>query len=116
MCPRFITPIFLHAGLVHIALNMLAQLFLSAQVLLFFFSFPAPTLLLLKAHPQMEREMGSAGFFILYFAAGIFGNVLGANFALLGQPSTGASGAIFGTVRTYLTPCLRLFLIATLSR
>ena len=64
----------------------------------------------------MEREMGSAGFFILYFAAGIFGNVLGANFALLGQPSTGASGAIFGTVRTYLTPCLRLFLIATLSR
>ena len=58
--------------------------------------------------------MGSVGFFILYFAAGIFGNVLGANFAyvlsylrddvcnrcssLLGSPSTGASGAIFGTV------------------
>jgi len=74
---RFITPIFLHAGLIHIALNMFAQLFVSAQV---------------------EREMGSAGFFLLYFAAGIFGNVLGANFSLLGAPSTGASGAIFGTV------------------
>ncbi|KAJ6509455.1 hypothetical protein C8R47DRAFT_26199 [Mycena vitilis] len=74
---RFITPIFLHAGFVHIILNMLAQLTVSAQV---------------------EREMGSGGFFITYFAAGIFGNVLGANFALVGRPSVGASGAIFGTV------------------
>ncbi|KAJ7103612.1 hypothetical protein B0H15DRAFT_875192 [Mycena belliarum] len=74
---RFITPIFLHAGIVHLLLNMLAQLTVSAQV---------------------EREMGSGGFFITYFAAGIFGNVLGANFALVGRPSVGASGAIFGTV------------------
>ncbi|KAJ7630858.1 rhomboid family-domain-containing protein [Roridomyces roridus] len=74
---RFITPIFLHAGFIHIILNMLAQLTVSAQV---------------------EREMGSVGFFLTYFAAGIFGNVLGANFALVGRPSVGASGAIFGTV------------------
>jgi len=74
---RFITPIFLHAGIIHILLNMIAQLTLSAQV---------------------EREMGSGGFIILYFAAGIFGNVLGGNFALVGIPSVGASGAIFGTV------------------
>jgi membrane associated rhomboid family serine protease len=74
---RFITPIFLHAGFVHILLNMLAQLTLSAQI---------------------EREMGSGGFLITYFAAGIFGNVLGANFALVGAPSLGASGAIFGTL------------------
>ncbi|KAH7104660.1 rhomboid-domain-containing protein [Auriculariales sp. MPI-PUGE-AT-0066] len=74
---RFITPIFLHAGIVHILLNMFAQFTLSAQI---------------------ERLMGSAGFFILYFAAGIFGNVLGANFALIGSPSIGASGAILGTV------------------
>jgi membrane associated rhomboid family serine protease len=93
MLCRFITPIFLHAGFVHILLNMLAQLIVSAQI---------------------EREMGSGGFFITYFAAGIFGlvnissftswylnfcrNVLGANFALVGSPSLGASGAIFGTV------------------
>lgn len=61
--------------------------------------------------------MGSGGFFLTYFAAGIFGcvglaylvpvviivdhltrNVLGGNFALVGLPSIGASGAIFGTV------------------
>jgi len=74
---RFIVPIFLHAGFIHILLNMFAQLSLSAQI---------------------EREMGSGGFFITYFAAGIFGNVLGGNFALVGAPSIGASGAIFGTL------------------
>jgi membrane associated rhomboid family serine protease len=74
---RFITPIFLHAGFVHILLNLFAQLFISAQI---------------------EREMGSGGFFLTYFAAGIFGNILGGNFALVGIPSVGASGAIFGTV------------------
>ncbi|KAH9064136.1 rhomboid family-domain-containing protein [Lactarius vividus] len=74
---RFITPIFLHAGFIHIALNMLAQLTAAAEI---------------------EREMGSGGFFILYFAAGIFGNVLGGNFSLVGVPSVGASGAIFGTL------------------
>lgn len=42
--------------------------------------------------------MGSGGFLITYFAAGIFGNVLGGNFALVGAPSIGASGAIFGTL------------------
>ncbi|KAE9408180.1 rhomboid-domain-containing protein [Gymnopus androsaceus JB14] len=73
---RFITPVFIHAGFIHIALNLIGQLTMSAQV---------------------EREMGSGGFFLLYFAAGIFGNVLGANFALVGIPSMGASGAIFGT-------------------
>ncbi|KAF9481031.1 rhomboid-domain-containing protein [Pholiota conissans] len=74
---RFITAIFLHAGFIHLLLNMLGQLTLSAQI---------------------EREMGSGGFLITYFAAGIFGNVLGGNFALVGIPSVGASGAIFGTV------------------
>jgi membrane associated rhomboid family serine protease len=74
---RFITPIFLHAGLIHFLLNMLAQLSLSAQI---------------------EREMGSGGFILTYMAAGIFGNVLGGNFSLVGIPSVGASGAIFGTV------------------
>lgn len=74
---RFITPICLHAGIIHLLLNMLAQVTLSAQV---------------------ERDMGSGGFLLTYFAAGIFGNVLGGNFSLVGVPSVGASGAIFGTV------------------
>lgn len=72
---RFVTPVFLHAGLVHILLNVLA---------------------LLTASADIEREMGSLGFLITYMAAGIFGNVLGGNFARPGIPSTGASGAIFG--------------------
>lgn len=58
--------------------------------------------------------MGSGGFFLTYFSAGIFGyagfvfhlrlvlmvdsNVLGGNFSLVGAPSMGASGAIFGTL------------------
>ncbi|RXW20632.1 hypothetical protein EST38_g5218 [Candolleomyces aberdarensis] len=74
---RFILPIFLHAGIIHLLLNMFAQLSLSAQI---------------------EREMGSGGFLLVYSAAGIFGNVLGGNFSLVGVPSVGASGAIFGTL------------------
>ncbi|KIY62902.1 rhomboid-domain-containing protein [Cylindrobasidium torrendii FP15055 ss-10] len=74
---RFITPIFIHAGFVHIALNLFAQLTLSAQI---------------------EREMGTGGFFFTFMAAGIFGNVFGGNFSLVGIPSVGASGAIFGTL------------------
>ncbi|KAG8905985.1 hypothetical protein FRB99_007842 [Tulasnella sp. 403] len=74
---RFITPVFLHAGIVHLLVNMFVQCTVGAQV---------------------EREMGSIGFAILYFSAGIFGNVLGGNFAMVGLPSVGASGAIFGTV------------------
>jgi membrane associated rhomboid family serine protease len=65
---RFITPIFLHAGFLHIALNMLAQLTAAAEV-----STHSDILLLVFHAFQIEREMGSAGFFILYFAAGIFG-------------------------------------------
>lgn len=64
---RFIVPIFLHAGLVHIAFNMLFQLRLGTD---------------------MEREIGHLRFAIVYFAAGIFGFVLGGNFAPNGQPST----------------------------
>lgn len=67
---RFITPIFLHAGFIHILLNIFAQLTLSAQVCFTLHS-------LLSGHHvlQIEREMGSGGFFITYFAAGIFGCV-----------------------------------------
>ncbi|KAF2140704.1 uncharacterized protein K452DRAFT_200449, partial [Aplosporella prunicola CBS 121167] len=74
---RFITPIFLHAGLIHIALNMLMQLTIGRD---------------------MELLIGSVRFALVYFASGIFGNVLGANYAANGMPSTGASGALFGLI------------------
>lgn len=63
---RFVVPIFLHAGLIHIAFNMLFQLRLGVD---------------------MEREIGPVRFAICYFATGIFGNVFGANFAPNGMPS-----------------------------
>ncbi|ORY90853.1 hypothetical protein BCR35DRAFT_274877 [Leucosporidium creatinivorum] len=82
---RFVLPIFLHAGIVHLLLNVLAQCFSSAQV---------------------ERQMGSLKFLILYIPSGIFGFILGDNFALVGQPSVGASGAIFGTHAAILVDLL----------
>ena len=45
---------------------------------------------------HVERMMGTPKFLVTFLAAGIFGFVLGSNFALVGQPSVGASGAIFG--------------------
>jgi len=74
---RFILPIFLHVGIIHILLNMLAQATLCSLV---------------------ERQVGTVAFTIIYFASGIFGNVLGGNFALIGLTSMGASGAIVGSV------------------
>ncbi|EEH04259.1 DHHC zinc finger membrane protein [Histoplasma capsulatum G186AR] len=72
---RFIVPIFLHAGLIHIGFNMMAQLTIGAD---------------------MERTIGWWRYAVVYFASGIFGFILGANFAPPGIPSTGASGSLFG--------------------
>lgn len=62
--------------------------------------------------------MGSGGFLLLYVAAGIFGNVLGGNFALVAAPSVGASGAIFGTVAViFKAKCIEnIFLIGDSCR
>lgn len=38
---------------------------------------------------------GSLPFLLIYIVGGIYGNVLGGSFALVGIPSAGASGAIF---------------------
>ncbi|KAF3914783.1 hypothetical protein ABW20_dc0101210 [Dactylellina cionopaga] len=78
---RFITPIFMHAGIIHIAFNLLIQLTLGSD---------------------MEREIGIVRFAIVYIASGIFGFVLGGNFARQGLPSVGASGALFGILALVL--------------
>lgn len=74
---RFIVPIFLHAGIIHIGFNLLLQLTLGRDV---------------------ERMIGSFRFALVYFASGIFGFVLGANISANGIVSTGCSGAIFGLI------------------
>src|ERR1700753_3725131 len=72
---RFIIPMFLHAGLIHIAFNLLLQLTMGRE---------------------MEKAIGSIRFAIVYFSSGIFGFVLGGNFAATAIASTGASGCLFG--------------------
>lgn len=82
---RFIVPIFLHAGIIHIGFNMLLQLTLGRDV---------------------ELLIGSIRFAILYFASGIFGFILGGNFAATGIASTGASGSLFGILAITLLDLL----------
>jgi membrane associated rhomboid family serine protease len=82
---RFITPIFLHAGLIHIIFNMLLQLTLGRD---------------------MEKEIGPLRFTLVYFSAGIFGFVLGGNYAADGITSVGASGSLFGILALTLLDLL----------
>lgn len=82
---RFIVPIFLHAGIIHIGFNLLLQLTLGRDI---------------------ERSIGSLRFFFVYFSAGIFGFVLGGNFAATGIASTGCSGSLFGILAISLLELL----------
>ena len=76
---RFVTPIFLHANLLHIGLNML--------------NFAVLGIIL-------ERIMGHARFLLVYILTGIVSII--ASFAFSPQDiSVGASGAIFGLVGAY---------------
>jgi membrane associated rhomboid family serine protease len=77
---RLVTPIFIHAGLMHLLFNSYA---------------------LYVVGPQVEKLYGSARFLLIYLLAGI-GGVAGSYFGqvIMGKsvdaPSVGASGAIFG--------------------
>ncbi|KAI2621032.1 rhomboid family-domain-containing protein [Xylaria nigripes] len=82
---RFITPMFLHAGFIHIGFNLLLQLTMGRDI---------------------ENAIGSIRFFLVYISAGIFGFVLGGNFAAPGISSTGASGALFGIIALTLLDLL----------
>lgn len=82
---RFIIPIFLHAGILHIGFNMLLQMTLGREI---------------------EVAIGSVRFLFVYMASGIFGFVLGGNFAAEGIASTGASGALFGVLALVLLDLL----------
>jgi rhomboid protease GluP len=72
---RFLTAMFLHAGLLHIGFNAYA---------------------LYALGPEAERIYGTARFLALYFIAGLAGGV--ASYALNPNPAVGASGAIFGLI------------------
>ena len=82
---RFITPIFMHAGLIHIGFNLLLQMTLGKE---------------------MEMAIGPIRFFLVYMSAGIFGFIMGGNFAAPGIASTGASGSLFGIIALTLLDLL----------
>lgn len=72
---RWVTALFLHANWLHLALNMFA---------LFMFG------------PYLERKIGSKNFLVIYFAAGLVGNLF---YFLTADPiiaAIGASGAVYG--------------------
>ena len=70
---RLVTPIFLHAGIPHLAVNAYSLYILG---------------------PSIELPFGQARFLAIYMLSGIAGAI--ASFALTPNPSIGASGAIFG--------------------
>jgi len=82
---RFIIPIFMHGGFIHIGFNLLVQLTMGAD---------------------MERMVGMWRYTLTYFASGIFGFVLGGNYAAQLDPSDGCSGALFGILALYLLDLL----------
>lgn len=70
---RFITPVFIHIGFAHLALN---------SIFLYFFG------------SETEKLYGSARFFFIYLFSGVTGFI--ASFLFTYDLSAGASGAIFG--------------------
>lgn len=76
---RLITPIFLHANLLHLGLNMLNFLLLGLMI---------------------EHIFGHVRFILIYLLTGIFSILASLVFAPL-EISVGASGAIFGLVGAY---------------
>lgn len=82
---RFIIPMFLHGGIIHIGFNMLMQMTMGAD---------------------MERNIGWWRYGLVYLSSGIFGFVLGGNYAAQGITSTGASGSLFGIMALFLLDLL----------
>lgn len=76
---RIITPIFLHAGFLHIFFNLLLQVTMGSSI---------------------EKNIGIIKYCLIYLASGIGGFLLGANFSPNGIASTGASGLLFGIMAT----------------
>lgn len=72
---RLVTPIFLHADLLHIAFNSYA---------------------LIAFGPQVERPYGRLRFLVIYLTSGVAS--IAFSFLLSPYPSVGASGAIFGLI------------------
>jgi rhomboid protease GluP len=78
---RFLTPIFIHFGLAHFAVNSVILYFMGQQV---------------------EAIYGHTRFFVLYLASGILGNAMSFAFNQAGVQSAGASTSLFGLFGAFL--------------
>jgi len=76
---RLLTPMFLHAGILHLVFN---------------------GYFLYRIGPWVERHFGTARFAAIYFLSGIGASL--ASFALNLNPAVGASGALFGLIGAML--------------
>lgn len=83
---RLLSAVFLHSGLMHLAMNMAA---------------------LLCAGPTVERVYGSRRFLLLYLGAGLAGSALSLHFSAQHATAVGASGAVFGVAGALLVAALR---------
>ena len=78
---RLITAMFLHAGIIHIALNMYA---------LYLFGY------------LIEEAFGKTRFIAIYLVSGFLASVASFAFGPLGEVGVGASGAIFGLLGAWV--------------
>ncbi len=78
---RFITPIFIHIGLTHLALNSLSLYFVGRI---------------------LEPIIGHTRFFIVYLVSGIMGNLLSFAFGSSYGLSAGASTSLFGIFAAFI--------------
>ncbi|ORX84365.1 rhomboid-domain-containing protein [Anaeromyces robustus] len=81
---RFVTPLFLHAGLVHIVTNLFFQV---------------------RVGFQMERDFGSLRICIIYTICGIAGFMFGSEYSIQ-TPSVGCSGSLYGLIACLLLDLL----------
>ena len=78
---RLVVPIFLHAGIIHLACNMYSLYILG---------------------PQLESFFGKVKYTIIFIGSGIIGNLVSLLFLNSNTVSVGASGAIFGLLGAML--------------
>lgn len=83
---RLLTAMFLHGGILHLALNMYA---------------------LWEAGLMVTRLFGNRGFLVIYIGAGLVGNALSLHYAGQTGVSVGASGAVFGVAGAVLAAVMR---------
>jgi rhomboid protease GluP len=83
---RMVSAIFLHNGLMHVALNMVG---------------------LYSVGMTVERIYGHKLFALIYFGSGLFGSALSLHFSAQKAVSVGASGAVFGVTGALLIAMLQ---------